>query len=146
MADQKASILIGATFVVFTIILSEGLDQALSPSLLVLVLAVSAFVSAALGVMAILPSIQTEPGQNPNCLFFGSFAHLSEDEFTAVVKPKLEDFDELAASMIHDIYQLGSVLQHKKYRYLSYDCRVFFVGLIATFLAFAAEMALKSLG
>ena len=148
MADQKASILIGATFVVFTIILREGLDQTLSPSLLVLVLvlAVSAFVSAALGVMAILPSIQTEPGQNPNCLFFSSFAHLREEEFTTVLKPKLEDFDELAAAMIHDIYQLGSVLQHEKYRYLSYAYRVFFVGLIATFLAFAVEMALKSLG
>lgn len=143
MADQKASILIGATFVVFTIILREGLDQALSPALLVL--AASAFVSASLGVMAILPSIQTRPGQNPNYLFFGAFAHLTEAEFTEVLKPKLEDFDELAVAMIHDIYQLGVVLQNKKYRYLSYAYRVFFVGLVATFLAFVAEMGLKSL-
>ena len=143
MADQKASILIGATFVVFTIILREGLDQALSPALLVL--AVSAFVSASLGVMAILPSIQTRPGQNPNYLFFGAFAHLTEEEFTAVLKPKLEDFDELAVAMIHDIYQLGLVLQLKKYRYLSYAYRVFFVGLVATFMTFVAEMALRAL-
>lgn len=144
MADQKASILIGATFVVFTIILREGLDQALSPALLVL--AVSAFVSASLGVMAILPSIQTRPGQNPNYLFFGAFAHLTEEEFTAVLKPKLENFDELAVAMIHDIYQLGLVLQVKKYRYLSYAYRVFFVGLVATFMTFVAEMGLRALG
>jgi hypothetical protein len=144
MADQKASILIGATFVVFTIILREGLEQPLSAALVVL--AVSAFVSASLGVMAILPSIQTRPGQNPNYLFFGAFAHLSEAEFVATMKPKLEDFDALAAAMIRDIYQLGHVLQHKKYRYLSYAYRVFFVGLLATFLAFIAEMGLKALG
>jgi hypothetical protein len=143
MADQKASILIGATFVVFTIILREGLDQALSPALLVL--AVSAFVSASLGVIAILPSIQTRPGQNPNYLFFGAFSHVSEEEFVAILKPKLEDFDELATAMIHDIYQLGLVLQNKKYRYLGYAYRVFFAGLIATFMTFIAEMGLKAL-
>ena len=143
MADQKASILIGATFVVFTIILREGLEQALSPALLVL--AVSAFISASLGVIAILPSIQPRPGQNPNYLFFGAFTHLSEEEFIATLKPKLEDFDELAIAMIHDIYQLGQVLQRKKYRYLSHAYRVFFVGLVATFLAFLAEMGLKAL-
>ena len=142
MADQKASILIGATFVVFTIILREGLDQALSPALLVL--AASAFVSASLGVMAILPSIQTKPGQSPNYLFFGAFSHLSEEEFVAVLMPKLEDFDELAVAMIRDIYQLGMVLQVKKYRYLSYAYRVFFVGLVATFMTFVAEMGLRA--
>jgi len=144
MADQKASILIGATFVVFTIILRDGMDRALSPPLVVL--AISAFVSAGLGVMAILPSIQMRPGQNPNYLFFGAFTHLSEDEFVAVMKPKLEDFDELANAMIRDIYQLGQVLQNKKYRYLGYAYRVFFVGLVATFLAFLAEAGLKQLG
>lgn len=144
MADQKASILIGATFVVFTIILRDGMDRALSPALVVL--AISAFVSAGFGVMAILPSIQTRPGQNPNYLFFGAFSHLSEDAFVAVMKPKLEDFDELATAMIRDIYQLGLVLQNKKYRYLGYAYRVFFVGLVATFLAFIAEAGLKQLG
>lgn len=143
MADQKASILIGATFVVFTIILRDGIDRALSAPLVVL--AISAFVSAGFGVMAILPSVQTKPGQNPNYLFFGAFAHLSEQEFVEQMKPKLEDFDELANAMIRDIYQLGSVLQNKKYRYLGYAYRVFFVGLVATFMAFIAETALKQL-
>lgn len=143
MADQKASILIGATFVVFTIILRDGMDRALSPPLVVL--AISAFVSAGLGVMAILPSIQTRPGQNPNYLFFGAFTHLSEEEFIAVMKPKLEDFDELANAMTRDIYQLGLVLQNKKYRYLGYAYRVFFIGLVTTFVAFIAETGLKQL-
>lgn len=143
MADQKASILIGATFVVFTIILRDGMDRALSPPLVIL--AISAFVSAALGVMAILPSIQTKRGQNPNYLFFGSFSHLSEDGFIAEMKPKLEDFDLLAAAMLRDIYQLGQVLQNKKYRYLGYAYRVFFIGLVTTFVAFLAETALKQL-
>lgn len=143
MADQKASILIGATFVVFTIILRDGMDRALSPPLVIL--AISAFVSAALGVMAILPSIQTRPGQKPNYLFFGSFSHLSEESFVAEMKPNLEDFDLLAAAMLRDIYQLGQVLQNKKYRYLGYAYRVFFIGLVTTFVAFLAETGLKQL-
>ncbi len=144
MADQKASILIGATFVVFTIILRDGMDRALSPPLIIL--AISAFVSAALGVMAILPSIQTKRGQSPNYLFFGSFTHLSEDGFVAEMKPKLEDFDLLAAAMLRDIYQLGQVLQHKKYRYLGYAYRVFFIGLVTTFVTFLAQTGLEQLG
>jgi hypothetical protein len=62
----------------------------------------------------------------------------------AVMMPKLEDFDELAVAMIRDIYQLGMVLQVKKYRYLSYAYRVFFVGLVATFMTFVAEMGLRA--
>ena len=41
--------------------------------------------------------------------------------------------------MLHDIHQHGSMLLHRKYRFLGYAYRVFVAGLILTLIAFAAE-------
>jgi hypothetical protein len=38
--------------------------------------------------------------------------------------------------MARDVYQLGQVLKHKKYRYLSLAYQVFIIGLILTFGVF----------
>jgi hypothetical protein len=54
MADSKASILMGATFVVFTITVGQAKNGYLSPALLVL--AAFAFASTMCAVMAVLPS------------------------------------------------------------------------------------------
>ena len=43
--------------------------------------------------------------------------------------------------MLHDIYQNGQVLQHRKYRYLGYAYRLFILGLVLTIAAFAIELA-----
>lgn len=137
MADQKASILIGATFVVFTIIIGQSQGKAISAPFLVL--ALSSFVASALGVMSILPSIQTKLGPSPNFMFFGSFSKLTEDEFVAKMTPVLSAQESAHVAMLRDIYQNGMVLQRKKYRFLSYAYRVFLVGLVATFVVFMAQ-------
>ena len=69
MADQKASILMGATFVVFTIAVGQARTGAVPLTLLVL--AGFAFLSAMCAVAAILPSIATKTtsGMQPNLLF-----------------------------------------------------------------------------
>lgn len=134
MADQKASILIGATFVVFTIIIGQSQGKAISAPFLVL--ALSSFVASSLGVLSILPSIQTKLGANPNFMFFGAFAKLSESEFVEEMAPVLADQQHAHRTMLRDIYQNGLVLQRKKYRYLSYAYRVFLAGLIVTFVLF----------
>ena len=76
MADQKASILMGATFVVFTIAVGQARTGAVPLTLLVL--AGFAFLSAMCAVAAILPSIATKTtsGMQPNLLFFGTFTQL----------------------------------------------------------------------
>ena len=59
MADQKASILMGATFVVFTI--AVGQARGGNVSLPLMVLALFAFLSAMCAVFAILPSVRGTP-------------------------------------------------------------------------------------
>ena len=139
MADQKASILMGATFVVFTIAIGQASRGAVPLSLLVL--AGFAFLSAMCAVAAILPSIASKGSgvMQPNLLFFGTFTHLSEDEFADRVLAELGDDERIYRTMLRDIHQNGMVLQHKKYRFLRLAYLVFLVGLVATFAVFLFE-------
>lgn len=142
MADSKASILMGATFVVFTITLGQARNGQLPAPLLVL--AAFAFASALCAVMAVLPSIGgakrgAKPAPRPNKLFFGAFTAMDEDEWTESVLADLRSDEAVFRTMLHDMYQNGQVLQHKKYRYLGYAYRLFIAGLCATVVMFIAE-------
>jgi hypothetical protein len=137
MADQKASILMGATFVVFTITVGQATKIGLNPALLIL--GISAFVSAMLAVYAVLPSVAPKATNNPNLLFFGYFTHLSEEEFVEEALDRLVDDETVYRTMLRDIYQNGQVLQRKKYRYLGYAYRAFMLGLFATLVTMLAS-------
>ncbi|MGH6780745.1 MAG: Pycsar system effector family protein [Sphingomonadaceae bacterium] len=134
MADQKASILMGATFVVFTISIGQARGGTLSVPLLVL--AFFSFVSAMFAVFAVLPAIRPKPSATPNILFFGNFTRMSEQEFADSVIEHLHDEEALYRLMLRDVYQNGQVLQHKKYRFLGLAYRTFLVGLVLTFVSF----------
>jgi len=77
MADQKASILMGATFLVFSLTVSRALVGEVS--LAMLILAATAFISSLCAVIAVIPSIsKPKDGARPsNKLFFGHFAERS---------------------------------------------------------------------
>jgi hypothetical protein len=139
MADQKASILMGATFVVFTIAIGQTRGGAVPIALLVL--AGFAFLSAMCAVAAVLPSISgTGSGTaRPNLLFFGTFTQWDEDEFADRVLAELGDDERIYRTMLRDIHQNGMVLQHKKYRFLRLAYLLFLTGLIATFVIFLFE-------
>lgn len=139
MADAKANILIGATLVLFALIVREGATIGMSVPLLIL--ATTSFVAAALCVLAVIPSIGTpkRAGGAPNMLFFGSFANYNEAEFKALMAPILADDAVLHAAMLRDIHQLGCVLKHKKYKYLAWGYRVFIAGLAVTLVAFGID-------
>ncbi|RJF85991.1 Pycsar system effector family protein [Sphingomonas cavernae] len=137
MADQKASILMGATFVVFTISIGQARGGDVSAPLVVL--AFFSFVSAMLAVFAVLPKTKPSPGGNPNMLFFGTFTQMSEQEFADGVIEALRDEETLYRAMLRDVYQNGQVLQRKKYRFLGLAYKTFLVGLVLTFTSFAAQ-------
>jgi hypothetical protein len=137
MADQKASILMGATFVVFTISVGQASRQGVTYSMLVL--ALFSFVSAMLAVFAILPSVSPKPSANPNILFFGNFTAMTETEFVDSVIAQLHNDEDVYRTMLRDIYQNGQVLQRKKYKYLGYAYRVFLFGLVTTVVAVMVE-------
>lgn len=140
MADQKASLLMGATFVVFTIAIGQASRGPVPLSLEIL--AGFAFLSALLAVAAVLPAVRPRdrPGSSGgNLLFFGVFARMSEEEFIDAVLPRLASEEQMYRTMLRDIYQNGQVLHRKKYRFLGYAYWTFLTGLTATFVSFVLE-------
>lgn len=134
MADHKASILMGATFVIFTITIGKA--QGASAPLPLLILGGGAFVSAVFAILAVLPATRrARPAANANLLFFGVFSHLPEDVFIDRIT-QLRTDDQIYRAMARDIYQAGKVLQRKKYRMLGYAYRTFLTGLVASCAAY----------
>lgn len=136
MADQKASILLGATFIVFTITVGQAGKGSLPLPLLVL--ACFAFLSALCAVMVVMPSTRTPPldPDKSNILFFGVFTQMPEDVFVDTVVERLATDEGMFRTMLRDVYQNGQILQRKKYRYLGYAYRLFLAGLTLTLITF----------
>ena len=138
MADQKASILMGATFVIFTITVGQAKGGTMPPVPL-LVLGGFAFISAVLtvlAVLAVLPAVGPSRSGRVNLLFFGSFVQLDEEDYIERMLTTLEDDETMFRTMATDIYQNGRVLARKKYRLLGYAYRVFLAGLTASLATF----------
>lgn len=151
MADQKASILMGATFVVFT--LAVGQARSGNLALPLAILATFSFLSALLAVSAVLPRVGKAPPvifrdgkDHSNILFFGRFEQMGEDEFIAAVKDRLHREEDMYDAMLRDTYQNGLVLARRKYRFLAHAYRLFAVGLTLAFVTFVVEMAPLWLG
>jgi hypothetical protein len=140
MADQKASILLGATFLVFSLSVSRALTGQLSIALTIL--AAFSFLSSLCAVMAVLPTVKRPEGskEDQNPLFFGHFAYREEAEWTDEVLDKLANDEIVFRTIARDIYQNGKVLQGKKYTFLSFAYKIFISGLVITLAVFAAEM------
>lgn len=146
MADNKASILMGATFVVFALVIEEITSNQATPPLFIL--AVFSFLSTVLSVMALRPRVMKPPsliGPKTNVVFFGAFSGISEEQYVDHMVEILRSEEDTFRTMARDLYQNGRVLQFEKYRYLSYAYTIFLIGLIGTFVAFLIEMVLKSL-
>ncbi len=140
MADQKASILIGATFVVFSLAVTRLVGSELSWSMLSL--ALTAFCASLSAVLAVLPSLGKPPENSEgfNALFFGHFATLSTEEWADQMLDALEDDEMLYRAMLKDIHQNGQVLYRRKYRFLGYAYRIFLGGLAVTMAIYTYEV------
>lgn len=147
MADAKASILMGATFLVFTIAVGQAGKGTLPWSLGVM--ALFAFISAMCAVFAVLPAVSSPASARlndgvPNKLFFGYFAHMDEAAWTDSILADLRADETVFRTMLHDIYQNGQVLQRKKYKYLAYAYKSFMAGLCLTVMTAVIEYAVKA--
>lgn len=139
MADGKANILIGATFVVFSLVITQAFSQDVKWS--VICLAVTSFLSAIFAVLAITPPMRTKaapPGQF-NALFFSHFSTIPEEEWAAGLIEKLRSDEALCRVMLRDLYQNGQVLHRRKYRLLALAYRMFLGGLALTLGVFLGE-------
>jgi hypothetical protein len=147
MADQKASMLLGITFVIFTLSVGQAKDGHV-PAPPVLILAGAAFLAASLTVLAVLPSVKAPPPSpdGRNLLFFGAFSQISEDAFVDAVMARLADPRSAYEIMVRDMYQNGRVLARKKYRLLGYAYRVLLAGLFLSLAAFVAPLLMRLAG
>ena len=139
MADQKANMLLAATFVIFTI--SIGQARSATAPVPLMILGVSAFFSAVFAILAVLPMTRYPAGAPTNLLFFGSFTDLPEQEYLDRLVNQLAHDETAYRLMARDIYQNGVVLQRKKYRLLGIAYRIFLIGLTASFGAFIVQHA-----
>lgn len=138
MADAKASLLMGATFVIFTITIGQARNGI--PPLPLLILGGAAFLAAIFAVMAVLPRIGAgKPKGEPNLLFFGTFTRMGEEEFIDALLARLRTDEGIYRTMARDIYQAGRVLQERKYRMLTWAYRLFLAGLVASCATFVLQ-------
>ncbi len=139
MADNKASILIGATFVVFSMSVTQLFGDGATMS--VLALAATAFFSSLFAVLSVIPSVPEAPKDKRlfNYLFFGHYTSMETDEWIEDILDKFETDETLFRTMLTDIHQGGQVLAKKKYRYLNYAYRIFIWGVFITWMVFAYE-------
>jgi hypothetical protein len=142
MADQKANILIGATFVVFSLLIGQAFGD--SASVAMLCLAGTAFLASFFAVLAIMPRISTGavPKEQINPLFFSHFAEMDEHEWADEILQRAASDEQLYRMMLRDLYQNGQVLHRRKYRFLSIAYWIFLAGLALTLAVFIAESTL----
>ena len=142
MADTKANIMITVCSIVLTI----GVTQFSSPLLRwpLVLLTVSTFLALFLSILAVLPSAKYPrrpdgstgpdvPGFNP--LFFGHFAHLTRDRFTAELAHVMSDDGRIYEALARDLWGQANVLAKRKYRYLRWAYSVFLAGTFVTMSA-----------
>jgi len=135
MADRKASMLMGASFVVFSILVAQAGRGALSPAMLVL--GIASFLSAVIAAVTVMPTVldARQLKGEPNLMFFGCFADMSEEAYVEAMMDRLADQPRFLEMVARDVYQNGQVLAHKKYRLLKYAYSIFIVGLAASVVA-----------
>lgn len=71
-------------------------------------------------------------GFNP--FFFGHFTDLSLEDYTDHMFKVMKDEDIMYTEMVKDLYQMGLVLRQRKYRYLSWSYRIFFLGILGSII------------
>ena len=140
MADTKASTLMAATFVVFSLTLGQVSTQQITVSMLLL--GGFSFMATIFSVLAIKPVLGAPPKHmrpGMNIVFFGAFVGTPEDEFVDKIIDTMKSEEAVYRAMARDLYQNGCNLHAKKYRYLAYAYNTFLIGLGATLIALVWE-------
>jgi len=145
MADTKASILMGASFVVFSMSISDIADGKASLPLLVLTL--FSFIATVFGVLTIRPNkmVVTKtpiPPEKINILFFGSYTNARREDYVEEMIEVLSSEEETYRRMTQDLYDHGKLLRDDKFSWLYWSFTLFLVGMVATAIAVIYQLAL----
>ena len=117
MADTKASILMGASFVVFSMSISDIAEGKASLPLLVLTL--FSFVATVFGVLTIRPNkmVVTKtpiPPEKINILFFGSYTNAKREDYINEMMKVLSSEEETYRRLTADLYDHDRVAWARK--------------------------------
>ena len=141
MADTKASILMGASFVVFS--MSIGDLAAGKATLPLLVLTLFSFIATVFGVLTVRPSKMPDkpiPIEKANILFFGSYTNAPRDDYVEEVIKVLSSEEETYRRLAKDLYDHGLILRDDKFRWLYWSFSVFMYGMLITAAAVTIEL------
>ena len=139
LADNKANMMISINGLIISIIIAAvapKLDA--NPWLLIptTVFLLGTLISIVYAILAARPRVSSVPitledleHSNGNILFFGDFANLSQDDFTAGMIDLIQDKSVVYETMIRNLYGLGSVLK-KKFALLKVAYTAFMIALI----------------
>jgi len=144
MADSKASILMGASFVVFSLSISDIATGKASVPMIVLTL--FSFVATVLGVLTVRPARirdwKVEPGK-ANIMFFGSFTNVTRDQYVDQVMGTLVSPEECVRAMARDIYDHGVLLKRDKFSWLFWSYTAFLWGMWITAAVVVVDVYLR---
>lgn len=142
MADQKANILIGATLIIQTLIISMATHDSLPLELILL--SFFSFCSTWFAVQSVFPSLTTihTKKEDKNLLFFGHFTDMEINEYYQEMAKILKSDKLVYKAMVKDIYHLGLYLKNRKYKYLRFSYITFLAGLFISFVVFIIDMAI----
>lgn len=133
MADSKASILLGASFVVFGLSISD--IAAGKASIPMIVLTLFSFVATVLGVLTVRPARirdwKVTPGKS-NIMFFGSFSNVTKEQYVEQCVRVLADPEASIRAMAADIYDHGKLLKSDKFSWLYWSYTAFLWGMWIT--------------
>jgi hypothetical protein len=133
MADTKASILMGASFVVFSMSIGDLAAGKATPPLLVLTL--FSFIATVFGVLTVRPNKLPDkkiPIEKANILFFGSYTNAPRDDYVDEVIKVLSSEEETYRRLARDLYDHGLILRDDKFRWLYWSFTAFLVGMLVT--------------
>lgn len=139
-ADQKASMLIGATAVIMTLIFRDANDPG-GVALPLVCVAGASFAAAVLAILAVTPMTKPKANSDANLMFFGGFIGLDEEHYQDRMATIMATNGRIQRAMVRDVYQLGQVLGRRKYKLVTWAYRVFLFGLVGSFALFAAGLA-----
>ena len=139
LADSKANIMISINGLMVSILIASIAPKIdANPWLLIptSIFLVGCLISLVFAVLSARPRVQSRNisleesrRHHTNILFFGNFAHLTQDDFKIAMKERMMDPVALYEMMMADIYGVGSVLQ-RKYQLLRASYGAFIVALV----------------
>jgi hypothetical protein len=152
MADTKARILITVNSIILSAVISilvrklvDNRDLIL-PTILLLTVSLVSISLSILSTRPAMPKLASIFNRNKetniNLLFFGSYNHMSLDNYRVGVRKMMENIEDVYDTLITDIHSEGKVLA-QKYKLLRWSYSVFMYGLIVATAAFIVAAVIQ---